>query len=148
MKKILFILVFLSVIHGAFSQATTSKDKKVRELLEVTGSGKMGAMMAQQMISTFQKLYPDVPEEVWEKFKEGMNADDFINMTAPVYSKYYDEEELDKLIAFYKTPLGQKVITVSPQIMQESMLIGREWGRKLGEKILNDLKEKGYQQKS
>jgi len=39
----------------------------------------------------------------------------------PVYDQYYTESDLRELMAFYQTPIGQKVITVSPQLVQTSL---------------------------
>lgn len=39
----------------------------------------------------------------------------------PVYDEYFTEEDLQGLIAFYETPLGEKLIEVSPGLIQSSM---------------------------
>ncbi|MCG8364414.1 MAG: DUF2059 domain-containing protein [Pseudanabaenales cyanobacterium] len=39
----------------------------------------------------------------------------------PVYDQYFTEEDLRSLIAFYQTPIGEKLITVTPQLLQASM---------------------------
>lgn len=39
----------------------------------------------------------------------------------PVYDQYFSEEDLQGLIAFYETPLGEKLIEVSPGLIQSSM---------------------------
>lgn len=143
MKKILAVLICLAFISNAFSQ-TTSKEKKIKEMLELVGSGKIGVQVAQQMLTNFQERFTAVPAEFWDKMKANISADDLINLTVPVYAKYYTEEDLDQVIAFYKTPAGRKVIAVTPQIVQESMQLGREWGQKLGEKILSEMKASGY----
>ena len=43
-----------------------------------------------------------------------------------IYCKYYTDEDIKGLIAFYKTPLGKKVLKQTPQIASESMLIGQK----------------------
>ena len=48
------------------------------------------------------------------------------------------------MIEFYQTPLGKKLVSTLPQIMQESMQVGQSWGKEVGDKIYNSLKEKGY----
>jgi hypothetical protein len=51
-----------------------------------------------------------------------MNFPDFLEKAAyPIYDKYFTEEELRDLVAFYKTPTGQKSIQVMPGIVRESM---------------------------
>ena len=38
-----------------------------------------------------------------------------------VYDKHYTEQDLSELIAFYRTPIGKKVVAVSPLIESETM---------------------------
>lgn len=143
MKKVFVVLICLCIANNTFSQ-TTSKEKKIKEILELVGSGKIGVQVAQQMLTHFQEQFKSVPAEFWEKMKANINADEINNISVPVYAKYYTEEDLDQLITFYKTPIGRKLIAVTPQIVQESMQLGREWGQKLGEKILSEMKASGY----
>ena len=52
----------------------------------------------------------------WAALKE-----DFIQ----IYVEAFSEKELHDLIAFYKTPTGQKAITVVPSLMQKGAQIGQ-----------------------
>ena len=38
----------------------------------------------------------------------------------PLYDKYFSEEELVQMLAFYRTPVGRKTIEVMPSLMQEA----------------------------
>lgn len=38
----------------------------------------------------------------------------------PLYDKYFSEEELREMLAFYRTPVGRKSIEVMPSLMQEA----------------------------
>ncbi|MEW6209522.1 MAG: DUF2059 domain-containing protein [Acidobacteriota bacterium] len=51
----------------------------------------------------------------------------------PLYDKYFTEEELKDLVAFYETPTGQKSIKVMPALFQESFQKAQEW---IGPKII------------
>ena len=42
-------------------------------------------------------------------------------MSYPLYDKFFSEDELRGLLAFYKSSVGQKSIDVMPALMQESM---------------------------
>jgi len=67
----------------------------------------------------------------------------------PVYDKYYTESELKDLIAFYKTPTGQKSVTVQPQLTGDTMAKTMEYlgpkleaiTRQISEEMLNELKK-------
>jgi hypothetical protein len=43
--------------------------------------------------------------------------DTFVNL----YDKYYSTEEIDSLLAFYRSPVGQKTLDVAPKLTQEAI---------------------------
>jgi hypothetical protein len=143
MKKLFIFLIIAIAFQSGYSQAT-SKEDKVRSLLVLTGANKLGVQIGRQMLSNFQSSYKDVPSDFWEKFKSEIDSADLVTPIIPVYLKYYTENDLDQLIAFYKTPVGQKIISVTPQLMLESMKVGQDWGRQVAEKVFKEMSEKGY----
>jgi hypothetical protein len=50
---------------------------------------------------------------------------------------------------FYKTPLGQKVVTQMPVVMQQSAQLGQTWGAQVGARVVERIraaaKQKGYE---
>ena len=143
MKRLSIALLLTVIFSTGFSQAK-SKTDNIQTLLELTGSGKLGMQVMQNMLASFKQTYPDVPEQFWKEFMKEVNADALIKMVIPIYEKYYTDLEIQQLIAFYQTPLGKKVILTTPQIMQESMQSGEAWGTEIAEKVFNNLKAKGY----
>ena len=125
-------------------QEDTALQKDIRELLVLTGSAEMGIQVMGQMISYFKESYQAAPDEFWNQFMDQFQADDLINLILPIYEKHYTHQDIKDLIAFYKTPIGKKSIEVLPNITQESMTAGQQWGAELGEKIVNELKKEGY----
>ncbi len=54
-------------------------------------------------------------------FAERLNFSEIIEAVyLPLYDKYFSEEELREMLAFYRTPLGRKSIEVMPALMQEA----------------------------
>lgn len=122
--------------------AQSSKENKIREFIKVTGVDKLGQQAANQMLDMFKGNYKNVPSEFWEESKKEISTDELTNLYIPIYSKYYSESDLDELIKFYKTPVGQKMISIMPALMQDSMSAGREWGQKLGKRVADKINEK------
>jgi hypothetical protein len=54
---------------------------------------------------------------------------------AQIYATEFTEQELKDLVAFYKTPLGQKLITNEPRAIQLSMTWMQQWGQAFSEKV-------------
>jgi uncharacterized protein len=46
---------------------------------------------------------------------------EMVDLQAGLLVKHYTEAELDQLVAFYRTPVGQKSIQVMPAVMQDAM---------------------------
>jgi len=54
-------------------------------------------------------------------FIERVNFSEIIETVyLPLYDKYFDEQELEQMLVFYRTPLGRKSIEVMPGLMQEA----------------------------
>jgi hypothetical protein len=142
MKKLILILFVCALAGSGFSQVDSTQHH-ARELLEVTGSGNLGVKMMHNIFSSFKNEFPRVPSEFWEELSKEISGKELIELVIPIYSKYYTDEELIKLIEFYRSPLGQKVVQKLPLISQDSYVVGQEWGKKMGEKVITRLKERG-----
>ena len=54
---------------------------------------------------------------------------------ARVYAQYFTEQELRDALAFYKSPLGKKLISEEPKALEDSMKSADEWSRKFAEEV-------------
>jgi hypothetical protein len=62
-------------------------------------------------------------------FKE-MPIDEMIDAMVPIYQKHLTKEDLGAILAFYSSPVGQKLQREQPAMMQEGMQVGGEIGRR------------------
>ena len=89
--------------------------------------------MKSQMISALKKQTPDASEDFWNRFEKKMEVHELIEKIIPVYDKYYTIEDLKAVNAFYESPAGRKILATLPQVMQECMKLGQEWGERIGQ---------------
>lgn len=54
---------------------------------------------------------------------------------AQVYANEFTEQELKDLVTFYKSPLGQKLLTAEPRAVQMSMAYMNQWAQSFAEII-------------
>lgn len=54
---------------------------------------------------------------------------------AAVYANEFTEQELKDLVTFYKTPLGQKLLTSEPKAIQLSMGYMNQWAQRFAETV-------------
>jgi len=116
--------------------AAKQKEATIRELLQVTGAAKLGTQVIDQMGAAFGKQMGPEFTEYWKEFSSKVNGDDLVNMIVPIYAKHFETSELEEIIRFNKTPVGQKFIRETPSLVQESMAAGMEWGQALGKKAM------------
>jgi hypothetical protein len=83
-----------------------------------------------------QKVPNATPAQLAEvdKFAEGlfkdMPIDEMIDAMVPIYQKHLTKEDLDAILSFYSSPVGQKLQREQPAMMQETMQVGGEIGRR------------------
>jgi hypothetical protein len=54
---------------------------------------------------------------------------------AKIYANEFTEQELKDLVTFYKSPLGQKLITTEPRAIQFSMSYMNQWAQTFAETV-------------
>jgi hypothetical protein len=99
-------------------QHAQQKRALVLELLRVTNA-------RQQAADTLKTMTEMMPIETRGVLRDSLNVDEMVAQVVPVYEKYLTVEEIQGLLAFYRSPLGQKIIAVQPKIMQDSMIVMR-----------------------
>ena len=50
--------------------------------------------------------------------------DDLLNAIIPIYQRHLTKTDIEEMIRFYSSPVGQKLLREQPQIIQESMQAG------------------------
>lgn len=67
---------------------------------------------------------------------------------ARLYAARFSEQELRDVLAFYKSPLGQKVIVEEPKILDSSVSQANTWARSLSDDVMTkfrtEMKKKGH----
>lgn len=139
MKKRLFLGIIILNFSVCFSQ-TEQKKEKILKLISVTGADKLGYQIFDNVLNMIKERNP-LSEEFVSKFKKDVNSEEFAKLYIPIYDKYYSEEDIDNLIKFYLSPTGKKLTSVMPQMLNESMEVGKNWGEGLAQKIIEKLEE-------
>jgi hypothetical protein len=71
-----------------------------------------------------------------------------INDTAKLYATRFTEQELKDALAFYKSPLGGKLLVEEPKLLDEGMKNAQTWANKLSEEIIGkiraEMKKRGH----
>ena len=85
-----------------------------------------------------------ISDEFWNRIhNEIVNSiDEILIKLTEVYHKYYTIEDINKIIEFYKSEVGQKLLKNQQSIQKENYQIGLEFGQNITQKVLEELKIK------
>jgi hypothetical protein len=139
MGKLLAAIGVVCMLSGAVRAEETQKQKDIRKLLKITGSGELGTQVMSQMIGSMKKAMPNVPDKFWGDFMKEVRTEELVDLIVPVYDRNLAQEDIKELIRFYESPTGKKFVSVLPKITQESMVVGEKWGRELAERVIKKL---------
>jgi hypothetical protein len=77
-----------------------------------------------------------------------VRSGELMNDAARIYASHFTQAELKQLLAFYQSPLGQKVIAEEPKTADESMAMAGSWADKLSEVVMSkmraEMKKRGH----
>ena len=107
-----------------------SKSAKAEELLQLTQGDQMVKMMEPMMKGMMAQAGKDIPAE--QRAKVGEMQEKIMALVAvglskarpalvKVYTDTYTDEEIDGILAFYKSPVGKAFLQKMPEVMQRSM---------------------------
>jgi uncharacterized protein len=92
--------------------------------------------------SDYDALVPKLLE------RASARIDNLLDRMAPIYARNFTVAELKDIVAFYRSPTGQRLVDRLPAIAQESMAAGQEFGRELLPELqrtmIEELREKGH----
>ena len=127
----------------AMAASTPATEDQVRQLMEVVGLGKMLLQMNTQAVTTMQQSMPCVPPDFWQNYMDANQTQLFIGRLVPVWQRHFTSDEMSGLLKFYRSPLGQKVITEMPTTMAEANQAGQQWSHERSDQMVNELKQMG-----
>lgn len=133
----------LMLTAAAPAAASAPSDAQVRQLMGVFGVGKMLSQMNTQMAGMMQQQLPCVPPSYWQGFVDANGTKELTDRMVPIYQRHFSAADIEGLLAFYRSSLGQKVITEMPATMAEGMQIGQQWGKQRAQSMLGDLRKNG-----
>ena len=126
-----------------------AKEAAIRRLIEIMGGKKMMDQMAAQMVAqTRSELTKTIPQGTrgqqiadayFQKLQARLRGEEVIELIIPIYNKYFAKEDIEALIQFYQSPLGQRFLQVMPQIASESLSLGMRWGQRIFEEIQKEM---------
>ena len=123
---------------------TKEKQQDIHQLIELTGIKtiiyQLSIVVVQQLATSLQKVDQKLPPVVIRLLETELlkvlkaeiedEADGLFKELYPIYHQYYTDEEIQQLLTFYQTPLGQKVARVTVPIFEEGIATSQAWSQR------------------
>jgi uncharacterized protein len=127
-----------------------AKEADIRALLEITGSAKLGEQMQQAFLEQVRARFAEsLPQnerskrfvnDYLERFQKKFNPQALTEITIPIYDKHISAEDLKGLLAFYRSPLGERTLKALPLVLQESRERGATLEQKAAQETMDELR--------
>jgi len=121
-----------------------AKKADILKMLKLTGASEMGKQALNQMLALQRRQNPEVPQKVWDEFMAEVDMNELVELTIPSYDRHFTHDDIKGLIKFFESPIGKKLVSTQPLVMQESAMEGQKWGMKLASRMAQKLKDKGF----
>lgn len=105
----------------------------------------LNAEQKKAALARFEKTLPEVSKGVHKIFSDPALIDEMIAEMVPLYAKNYTVAELRQLTAFYQTPVGRKMMALTPKLASEAMTSSQRVVMPRLGKLLNDMMQDAQQ---
>lgn len=125
--------------------ADSARTALARQLLDAMNAGAAMLQGIELGIPMQKAANPRIPDVFWTEFQARARREmpKFIDRAVPIYANRFSKQELEQLLAFYRSPAGRRLAAEAPTISADMMRAGQMWGVELGADTAKDLAAKG-----
>ena len=148
-----------SAFAGGFAATDISisqKKENIRKLIKISGNANSILQLStipydNQMTLIIQRLRPDLSKKIVKKLRQELRVEIKRNVQAPgglmdyiisIYNSHFTHQEIRDWLLFYESPLGKKINSTMPSVMEESNLAYQQWNRNINPVLYEWLKER------
>jgi uncharacterized protein len=127
-----------------------AKEAAIRHLMDITETSKLGDNIATYLKGQVhdgvgRAIGPDKIDAFMGTFNRKFSATSpgtaVTDAMVPIYAKAFSMEDIQGLIQFYESPLGQRVVKALPDVVQQSQMAGVQIEQTSALKVLREMTE-------
>ena len=127
-------------------------EQDIRKLLDVTNAQRLSEQMSASFMTQFTQALkasnPNIPPRAMEIATEVARS--FFTQRYPAlipkmvtaYAKVLTPEDVRQLLSFYETPLGKRLIEITPALAQAGAQAGQQWGQEMVPELTAELQRR------
>lgn len=148
LASILFSFALVLPVAAASTKTDEARLELAVQLAALMDMDQMVGAMQQQMEAMMQKelagaarcdaarpMVTEFSESVFELTHSELSNEVFLPKVADIYADIFAADELQELLDFYRTPLGQKMLARMPEMMERSMALAQNQMQELTPRI-------------
>ena len=127
-KELFDSMNYRSVLQGMMQQMAQGMAASMRGGAEaaINNNSKLSADDKQKAFAKMEAELPAAVGAMQSVLGDPALVDDILNETVPIYARNFSADELKQITAFYRTPVGAKMLAKMPQLMGEGMQVGQQ----------------------
>jgi hypothetical protein len=120
-----------------------------KELLVLKGATSMFEPLLPSVVDRMRMVFlqqnPNLAKDLSEvsadiKTELAVRVAELQEEAAKVYASKFTEQELKEIVAFYRTPVGKKVVNEDPKILDQTLAMADQWLKKLETEVLSKIR--------
>lgn len=126
-KELFVAMNYRSLMASGMQQMSNNLPVMMRNSMEagINANPQLGPQDKQVAIVKAEARLPAVVKALQEFLGDPKLVDEMMVEIAPLYAANFSVAEIKQLSVFYRSPLGAKMLALSPKLMAEGMQIGQ-----------------------
>ena len=142
---------------AAAQQPTPAAVTTAKEIMDVKGSFTMFEPLVPGVIETAKNVFvqqsPNLQKDLTEaattlRTELAPRIGELKEEIAKIYASRFTEAELKEALAFFKSPIGKKLLVEEPRFVEASLGRAQDWANRLSEEVMvkmrGEMKKKGH----
>lgn len=126
-RQMLDAMAFPALTRQIFDQLLQSVPAMMRQaaLQNISSKPELNEARKQRALANVEEEIPLAVTTLTQVLADPTLIEELGAEMVPLYARFYTVQEVEQLTAFYKTPLGRKMLATMPQLSAESMAISQ-----------------------
>ena len=117
-----------AIMIGMLQQMSQGMARSIRAGAEagINNNPKLSAEQKKQALAKMEAELPPFITAAQGLMNDPVMVDEILAETVPIYARTFSVDELKQMAAFYRTPVGAKMLASMPQLMAQGMQVGQQ----------------------
>lgn len=138
-------------------QPTSASIETAKDIIKVTGATVLFNPLIPGVVEQAKNLFlqqnPALAKDLNEisaqlRTELAPRSEEINSEVAKLYAAHFTEGELKELLAFYKSPVGTKLISEQAKVAEEGLKFAQDWANKLSDQVIirmrDELRKRGH----